>query len=114
MPNNSDKKVIMGIIGAAVVVFLLVYLGITIPGIIGGEDQGLTKNAVEELGSIIEDIDVKKVPHSKGLVEIQPPDLIESLPDISKSYPPQVEKSTPSYIEIFSSTEKAGSALMAG
>ena len=36
------------------------------------------------------------------------PNLIDSLPDISK-YPPQVNSSTSSYIEIFSSTEKAGS-----
>ena len=49
---------------------------------------------------------MKTVPHSKGVVT-PPSDLIDILPDISK-YPPQVNSSTSSYIEIFSSTEKAG------
>ena len=43
-----------------------------------------------------------------GKVDLEPPDPKNILPDISK-YPPQVNSSTPSYIEIFSSTEKAGS-----
>lgn len=40
-------------------------------------------------------------------MDIDPPDLKESLPDISK-YPPQVEETTGTFIEIFSSTEKSG------
>jgi Ca-activated chloride channel family protein len=43
-----------------------------------------------------------------GKVDIQPPDQIKILPDIN-IYPPQVNSSTPNYIEIFASTEKAGS-----
>ena len=57
---------------------------------------------------IIKDINVNTVTHQKVPVDVQPPDLKYSLPDISK-YPPQVNSSTSSYIEIFSSTEKAGS-----
>ncbi len=98
MVNESDKKVILKIIGAAVAVFILVYLGSIIlwPG---GDDRSLDR--------IIPNINVNTVPHTKDRVEILPANLTEVLPDISK-YPPQVNSSTPSYIEIFTSTEKAG------
>ena len=99
MMDNSNKNVILKIIGLAVVVFLLAYIG-TIT--LGGGDRPVS------LESIIKDIDVKTVPHRMGTVDILPPDLIKILPDITK-YPPQVNSGTPSYIEIFSSTEKAGS-----
>jgi Ca-activated chloride channel family protein len=42
-------------------------------------------------------------------VDIIPENLNKTLPDIDDSYPPQVRETTSSYIEIFSSTEKAGS-----
>lgn len=98
MPNESNKKVILGIIGAAVVVFILAYAGIIITG--SGE---------KSLPDIIKEINVKTVTHPMVPIGAQPPELITTLPDISTNYPPQVEKSTSSYIEIFSSPEKAGS-----
>ena len=100
MMDKSNKDLILKVFGLAVVVFLLVYMGIKL---IGDGDH-----PDESLESIIKGIDVKTVPHKMGKVEIEPPDLKENLPDISK-YPPQVNSNTPSYIEIFSSTEKAGS-----
>ncbi len=108
MMDKSNKNVILKIVGLAVVVFLVAYIGII--GL-GPDDRGelnKTKNAAKDLESIIKDIDVKTVPHQMGKVDIEPPNTKDALPDISK-YPPQVESSTPSYIEIFSSTEKAGS-----
>ena len=100
MLNERNKKVILKIIGAAVVVFILVYLAIIVIGPGGGS-----------LDDVIKDINVNTVPHPMGQVVV-PPDLKDSLtgilPEISK-YPPQVNNSTPSYIEIFSSPEKAGS-----
>jgi Ca-activated chloride channel family protein len=98
MPNDADKKVILKILGATVVVFLLVYMVIKI--IDDGQD---------DLESIIEDVNVNTVTHEPIPVDIIPEPVIIILPDIDESYPPQVEKSTSSYIEIFSSTEKAGS-----
>ncbi len=100
MMDKSNKNVILKIIGLAVMVFLLVYMG----SIIFGNDD----HPDESLESIIKGIDVKTVPHQMGTVDILPPDLNKILPEISK-YPPQVNSSTPGYIEIFSSTEKAGS-----
>jgi Ca-activated chloride channel family protein len=60
------------------------------------------------LNEIVKEIDAMEVPPTKGLVDISGANIAVALPDISK-YPPQVNASTSSYIEIFSSTEKAGS-----
>ena len=100
MLKGNNNKVIFKIIGAAVVVFILVYLAITIIGPSEGSLDG-----------IIKDITVNTVSHPMGHVAVSPDlddSLNEDLPEISK-YPPQVNNSTPNYIEIFSSTEKAGS-----
>ena len=98
MIDKNNKDVILKIAGLAVVVFVLVYIGITI--IIPPPDD-------ETLESIIKGIKVSTVTHPKGTFEIQPTPLIDILPEIRK-YPPQVNESTPNYIEIFSSPEKAG------
>ncbi len=96
MLRESDKNVILKIIGAAIAVFIIVLIGITI-----------IPPPNETLDSIIQDINVKTVSHGKGMVEITITDPLKVLPDISK-YPPRVNSGTPSYIEIFSSPEKAG------
>jgi len=112
MLNEGNKKVFLMIIGAAVVVFILVYLAITIIGP-GGEPGGGPSGELGggSLDDVIKDINVNTVPHPMGHVVVSPDlndSLTEDLPEISK-YPPQVNNSTPTYIEIFSSTEKAGS-----
>jgi Ca-activated chloride channel family protein len=96
MLDKSNKNVILKIIGAAVVVFLVVIVAYSIiqPG-------------PKSLDKILSEINVNTVTHQKVPVDVQA-DLKDSLPEISK-YPPQVNSSTLSHIEIFSSTEKAGS-----
>ncbi|HOI69720.1 MAG TPA: VWA domain-containing protein [Methanothrix sp.] len=96
MLNDADKKVIWKILGATVGVFVLVYMVIAPPSEV-------------TLESIIEEINVNTVPHEPMPVDIIPENLNKTLPDIDDSYPPQVRETTSSYIEIFSSTEKAGS-----
>ena len=96
MMDKSNKDTTLKIAKLAIVVFVLVYIGIKI---IPPPD--------ETLESIIKDIKVSTVTHPKGTFEIQPTPLIDILPEIRK-YPPQVNESTPNYIEIFSSPEKAG------
>ncbi len=95
--NERDKNIISKIIGAAVVVFIIVLIGMTI-----------ISPPEKTLDSILQDINVKTVSHGKGMVDIRIIDTIDVLPDISK-YPLRVNSDTPSYIEIFSSPEKAGS-----
>lgn len=65
------------------------------------------ESATDTLNGIYKDIKVNNIQARKGQVNIESASIEESLPDISK-YPPQVEKTTENYIEIFSSTEKAG------
>jgi len=109
MMDKSNKDVILKVIGTAVAVFLMVYIGIYLTG--NGDksgDQISKDDAIESLESIVKKIDVKTLSHPSRPIETLQPNLIDSLPDISK-YPPQVNSSTSSYIEIFSSLEKAGS-----
>jgi Ca-activated chloride channel family protein len=96
MLDKSNKNVIVKVIGAAVVVFLVVLVVST-----------FFPSGPKSLDKILSEINVNTVTHQKVPVNVQA-DLKDSLPEISK-YPPQVNSSTPSYIEIFSSTEKAGS-----
>jgi Ca-activated chloride channel family protein len=98
MLDKKNKNVLLKIVGLAVAVFLLVYIGTIFMG--GGGEK--------TLDGIDKEIDVTEMPPTKGLVDISGIDIAATLPDISK-YPPQVNSSTSSYIEIFSSTEKAGS-----
>ncbi len=108
MTSKRDKKVFLKIIGAAFAVFIIVLIGTSyiqqIISIIfppdGPEDQ---------LNHIIETINVKTVTHLPYTNIPQPLGTKDILPDIKSEYPPQVNESTSSYIEIFSSTEKAGS-----
>jgi Ca-activated chloride channel homolog len=65
------------------------------------------EKATETMNSLYNEITVNQITAKKGHVDLNPPNIKESLPDISK-YPAQVENPTVSYIEIFSSTEKAG------
>jgi len=118
MMSERDKKVFLKIIGAAVAVFLIVLIVAPpypdIPDIIHKIISGNSTSefpqggTVEQLNHIIETINVKTVKHPKGIVNVTPTNITEFLPDISK-YPPRVNSSTSSCIEIFSSTEKAGS-----
>jgi Ca-activated chloride channel homolog len=108
MINKGSTKVILGIFGAAIIVFGLVYLGISITKNIGkSQNQISTENAAKSLTAIVKDVTVHTVTHEKAQVDLQSTDIKDALPDISK-FPAQVENSTPDYIEIFSSTEKAG------
>lgn len=97
MLKESDKKVLSRVIGAAVAVFILVFL--VLNRIDDGSDISKPDFGKINIKTVTHDPDPNVAP-SSGLIEI--------LPDISK-YPPQVNSSTASYIEIFSSTEKAGS-----
>ncbi len=89
MMSERDKRVFLKIIGAAVIVFIIVYMW--------------------PIGDIYSTINVNKVKHTPDPNIPQPLGTKDILPDIKSEYPPQVNESTSSYIEIFSSTEKAGS-----
>lgn len=104
MPKEVDKKAIFKAIGAAVAVFIIVWFLIPPPP--PPVTQLNEDEAKKELVKIIKKINVNTVTFPPGVI-VPPPDLNTILPDISK-YPPRVEKTSSSYIEIFSSPEKAG------
>jgi len=106
--SNKNFKIIAALLGISFVVFALIYGGISLTKNMCKSQKVIsTESAEKKLDKLYKDVTVNFVEAKKGQVNIAPPDLKESLPDISK-YPPQVEATTSSFIEIFSSTEKAG------
>lgn len=105
--NNWLKTIIMlGVI--AIIVFGIIYAGISATKDMGKSSQNVTtESAMDTLNSLYSDITVNNIDARKGQVNLEPINIKDSLPEISK-YPPQVEKTTENYVEIFSSTEKAG------
>src|SRR3990167_3591190 len=105
--DNPFKAIIM-LAAIAIVVFGIIYFGITLTKDIGKNPQNITKeNAIDNLNSLYKDITINKVDARKGQVNIDSAGIDESLPDISK-YPDQVESTTENFIEISASVEKAG------
>lgn len=91
-----------------VLVFELVYAGITLTSNFGkSSTQVTTENAGKELGKLYADIAPATAEPVKGQIDLDPVDVAESLPDISK-FPITVENTTNEYVEIFSSIEKSG------
>jgi len=65
------------------------------------------EDATSTLNNLYGQMDVKTLAPAKASVDLQSTDMKDILPDISK-YPEQVKNTTADYVEIFSSTEKAG------
>ncbi len=106
--NSKTIKTFAILAGIALLVFGLIYGGIKLTEDKGKSSKTVTaENATETLNKLYKDITVNNIPARKEQVKIESASVKDSLPDISK-YPPQVEKTTNSYIEIFSSTEKTG------
>lgn len=106
-PSNGKKIAIF--VGIAVVVFLGVFLGITLTQDLGkSEEQITTEKAEQTLGNLLGSIKVETVAARKSA--INDTDILsdeQELPDI-KSYPLSVTGSGEINVEIFSSPEKAG------
>jgi len=108
MSTNKNFKTVLTLVGIALVVFGIIYGGISLTKNMGKSQKVISiENAEEKLNKLYKNITVNMIEAKKGYVDINAPDLKESLPDISK-YPPQVEATTTNFIEIFSSTEKSG------
>ena len=106
MASRSNKGIFI-IIVLAVIVF-----GVTFAVVNGTRNTGKTTSQISEeqalsiMDRLYKRIRVNTLPPIKDQVELNPVNVADSLPDISK-YPPQVENTTADFIEIFSSTEKA-------
>lgn len=108
MAGNKTLKTLAILLGISLVVFGLIYAGITLTSDLGKSQKTVSaENAQVTLDRLYKDITVNMVPARKEQVTIETTSVKDALPDISK-YPPQVDNATDSYVEIFSSTEKAG------
>ena len=106
--NGSSAKPIIILVVIALVVFGVIYGGISLTKNLGKSAELVTnENAMETLNKLYKKITVNNVKARKEPVDLNAPSLSSTLPDISK-YPVQVQSTTESFVEIFSSTEKTG------
>lgn len=99
------------LVAIAVVVFVLVYAGITLTSNLGKSQAEVdSEGAAKKINKIYKDIVVTTADPIKGQVDLDPVAVADSLPDISK-FPISVENTTDLYVEIFSSPEKAGPGI---
>lgn len=90
------------------IVFVIVLAGAALTSRWGKSDKTDTAaSAGERLESLYKKIKVTTAEPIKGQIDLDPVDLASSLPEITK-YPVYVENTTDTYVEIFSSPEKAG------
>ncbi|MEO3945358.1 VWA domain-containing protein [Gorillibacterium sp. CAU 1737] len=109
MRNKGKFFIISGLIVA--LVFVLVYYGVNLTSNLGKTEKQVTaESASKQLDKLYSSIDVIQGEPVKGQIDLNPADVAESLPDISK-YPITVENNTDAYVEVFSSTEKSGSGV---
>lgn len=94
-----------------IAVFALVYLGISITENIGKSDTEITaEEADERLSKLYSKVNVSSAELIKGQIDLDPVDISEELPDISK-FEVSVDHTTESFVEIFSSIEKSGANM---
>jgi len=103
-PPKKKKFPVGGVVAILAVGALLFWVGSRMMPV--GE---LThENAVKRLEALNRKITVNTPQPVRGYADLNQDDISDALPDIEK-YPAQVTNSTADYVEIFSSTEKAGS-----
>ncbi|MEI7024102.1 vWA domain-containing protein [Paenibacillus sp. y28] len=94
-----------------VAVFVLVYAGVSLTSNMGKSKAQITaEDAEKQLNKLYADITVKTEEPVKGQIDINPIDVAGSLPDIAK-FPITVDNTNDHFVEIFSSTEKAGTGI---
>ncbi|WP_219837291.1 VWA domain-containing protein [Paenibacillus sp. R14(2021)] len=94
-----------------VCVFGLVYFGINLTSNLGkSKSQVTAEDAGKQLSKLYDDISVTTETPVKGQIDLDPADVADSLPDISK-FPITVPNTTDQFVEIFSSTEKSGTGV---
>lgn len=106
MARKGRTFVVLGVI--TVVVFALVYFGITLTTNLGKTTGEVSsEDAGKQLDKLYKKINVNTAEQVKGQIDLDPVAIGDSLPDISK-FPISVTNTTDNFVEIFSSTEKSG------
>ncbi|MDF2661630.1 MAG: von Willebrand factor [Paenibacillus sp.] len=110
MAKKKNKFYLIALLILAVV-FALVYVGVNLTSNLGKSKSQVTlEEAAKQLNKLYANIKVTNEPTVKGQIDLNPIDVAESLPDISK-FPVTVNNSTNNFVEIFSSTEKSGTGV---
>ncbi|WP_054954860.1 vWA domain-containing protein [Paenibacillus dakarensis] len=108
---GSKGKAFLVLASIAVVVFILVYAGINFTSNLGkSQSEVSSEDAAKKLSKMYGKISVTTAEPIKGQIDLDPVSVADSLPDISK-HPVTVENTTDSFVEIFSSPEKAGTGI---
>lgn len=109
MARKGKAVVVLSVI--TVIVFALVYFGISLTSNIGKtQTQISSEDADKQLDKLYNNINVSTAEQIKGQIDIDPVNIGDSLPDISK-FPISVPNTTDFFVEIFSSTEKSGTGI---
>jgi len=94
-----------------VLVFALVYFGVNLTSNFGKtKTQVTTEEASKQLSKLYSNISVSTETPIKGQIDLNPADVGESLPEITK-FAISVENTSDNFVEIFSSTEKSGTGI---
>lgn len=105
--KNSVKTLVV-LVAIGFVVFAIIYGGISLTSNLGKSKTVVSaEKATETLDKLYKDITINQVTPRKIPVTLETTSIKDALPEIDK-YPAQVDNTTDQYIEIFSSTEKAG------
>ncbi|WP_025679436.1 vWA domain-containing protein [Paenibacillus massiliensis] len=110
MTKRSKFFLVSGLL--LVLVFGLVYTGLSFFNSLSGKSgaQLNMEQASRKLNKMYTSIAPTTAEPIKGQIDLDPVNLADSLPDISK-FEVTVENTTPQYVEIFSSTEKSGTGV---
>lgn len=108
MKEKKKGNIIGILIVMAIIIFGVIYGGITLTKNWGKSKETISKeNATGKLKKICKDININEVEPRKAPIDLGVKDVKDTIPNIDK-YPSKVENTTDSYIEIFSTGEKAG------
>jgi Ca-activated chloride channel family protein len=106
--GSSKLKPIIILSALAIIIFGVIAGGLAITKNFGKSNKVVTsENAIAAMNKVYKKITVNKVTPRKEAISVISTSIEDTLPKIDK-YPPSVEKSTDSFIEIFSSIEKTG------
>jgi Ca-activated chloride channel family protein len=107
--KKSKFFLLSGII--VVLVFALVYIGVNLTSNFGKtKTQVAAVDADKLLSKLYSNISITTETPVKGQIDLNPTDIAETLPNISK-FPITVNNTTDNFVEIFSSTEKSGTGV---
>ena len=108
MKEKKKGNIIGILIVMAIIILGVIYGGITLTKNWGKSKETISKeNATGKLKKICKDININEVEPRKAPIDLGVKDVKDTIPNIDK-YPAKVENTTDSYIEIFSTGEKAG------